>query len=94
MRQEPVLLGLVEAVDLVHEQKGSLPVCPPDLGRLKDFAQLWHARKDRRDLDEMQIRFLRQKPRDGGFTNARRPPENQRTQAARIQHHTQRRIGP
>ncbi len=50
MRQEAVLLGLVEAVDLIHEQKRPLPVLPPDPGLLEHLAQFRHTRENRTDL--------------------------------------------
>ncbi len=93
MRQEPILLRLVETVDFVDKQKRPLPLPPPHLGRVENLSQFRHARENRADLHEMQIGLIRQKPRDGGLANAGRPPEDQRRQRARGQHHRQRRIG-
>ena len=89
MRQEPILLRLVETVDLIHEQQRALPVRAPDFRLFKDLAQFRHAGENRTDLHEMQVRFRCQQPRDGGLAHARRPPEDQRRQAACGQHRAQ-----
>ena len=78
IRQKPVLLCLVETVNFVNEQERALAVLPPHLGRLKHLAQVRHARKNRTDLDKMQIGFIRQKPCDCGFADTGGTPENQR----------------
>ena len=90
MRQEPVLLRLVEAVNLVHEQQRALAVLPPQPGGLEHFAQFRDAGEDRRDLDEMQVRLVRQKPGDGGLAHPGRPPQHQGGQGPRRQHCAQR----
>ncbi len=90
MRQEPVLLSLVETVDLVDEQQRPLPVRAPVLGRLEHLAQLRHAGEDRADLDEMQIGLARQQAGDRGLAHAGRPPEHQRAKAARGKHRAKR----
>ncbi len=82
MRQKTILLRLVEPVDFVDEQQRPLPVLPTDFRRFKDLFQIRHTSEYRTDLDEMQIGFPGQKAGDGGFSNTRRPPENQAGQAA------------
>ena len=94
MRQEPVLLRLVEAVDLVDEQQRPLAIRMSVPGRLEHFPKLGHAGEDRADLDEVQIRLGGEKPGDGGLAHPRRPPEDQRRQRPRIQHHAQAALRP
>ena len=55
MRQEGILLALVEAVDFVHEEDGTPPgiaVLPCTLDRLTD---LFHAGGDRRDTFDVRV---------------------------------------
>ena len=54
--KETVLLCPVEAVDLVDEQKCSLPRHPTFLCRFEYPAQIRDAREDRRQRFEMQVR--------------------------------------
>ena len=77
MGQEPILLRLVEAVNLIDEQQGALPVRAPDLRLLEDLAQFRDPGENRADLHEMQVDSGRQQPRDGGLAHARRPPEDE-----------------
>jgi hypothetical protein len=93
VRQEPVLLGLVEAVDLVNEQERPLPVRAPVLGRLEDLAQVGHAGEDGAELDEMQVGRFRQKPRDRRLADAGRTPQDQRRQRPGGQHRAERPLG-
>jgi hypothetical protein len=93
MGQEPILLGLVEAVDLVHEQQRSLAVAAPNLGRLEHLAQFRNAGENGADLDEMQGAFIGKQAGDGGLADPGRPPQDQAGQAAGGQHHAQRRLG-
>ena len=93
MRQEPVLLSLVEAVDLVDEQQRALAVGAAVLGRLEDLPELRHAGEDRADLDEMRLCLARQQPGDGGLAHAGRTPEDERAERSRRQHGAERAIG-
>src|SRR4029079_8011497 len=77
-RQERVLLRAVEAVNLVDEEKSPLPGFTPSARGIKDFFQIADAGKDRRNLLELQIRRLRQKPRHRGLAGAGWPPEDER----------------
>ncbi|EKD60334.1 MAG: hypothetical protein ACD_54C00806G0001 [uncultured bacterium] len=88
--QEAILLGLVETVDFIDEQQGSLPVLPPDFSGFEDLAQVWNAGENRGNLHESQIRFMCQQPGDRGLANAGRSPQDQRRQAVRRQHRPQR----
>ena len=57
--QEHVLLGLVEAVDLVDEKTGSLAVVfQPPAGRLEHVAHILHARRRRREFHKPPLRLL------------------------------------
>ena len=78
VRQKPILLRFVEAVDLVHEEQSALPVPTPDLGRLEDFPQFGHAGENGADLDKTVICFLRQQACNGRLADARRTTEHER----------------
>ena len=65
MRQESVLLRLVEAVDFIDEQQRALPVLAPDLRGLEHFLQIRHAGEYGADLHESQIGLPGQQPREG-----------------------------
>ena len=92
MRQEPILLRLVEAVNLIDEQERPLPIGVAHPGGIEHAAQIGHAGENRADLHEMQAGFLRQKAGDGGFSHPRRPPQDERAKRARIQHDPERAI--
>eukprot|EP01132_Coremiostelium_polycephalum_P018947 gene18947-biopygen10297 len=81
IRQERILLRLVEAMHFVDEQDGALAVLPGLLlGDFHRLADLLDPGQHRRDRLEVCIRDFCQEPRQGGFTHARRPPENHRVQ--------------
>ena len=90
MRQEPVLLRLVEAVDLVDEQQRPLAIRMSVPGRLEHFPKLGHAGEDRADLDEVQIRLGGEKPGDGGLAH---PPVAPRRSATAATPHPASRAG-
>ncbi len=77
MWQKPVLLRLIEPVDLINKQKRPLPLLAPQLCRIKHAPQFRHTRENRTDLNEMQIGFIRQQPRNRGLAYTGRSPENQ-----------------
>jgi hypothetical protein len=60
MRQEGVLLGLVEAVHFVHEQHRSAALLKAALGLGQDQANLRQSGQHRRDGAEFSVRILRQ----------------------------------
>jgi hypothetical protein len=93
MRQKPILLRLVEAVDLIDEQKRPLPVRVPVPRRLEHFPQVWHAGEDRADLHEMQVSLGGEQARDGGLAHTGRAPEDQRRERSGIEHHPQAALG-
>ena len=84
--QKGILLGLVEAVDFVDEQQRTAPLLAPDARLFEHLLEIRHAGEDRRDLLEGETRLARQQPRDGGLAGARRPPQDDRRDAARRQH--------
>ena len=92
MRQEAVLLRLIETVDLVDEQQRPLPVLASDLRRLEHLAEFRHPAENRRNLDEGQVGFVSQQPGYGGLAHPGRPPEDKRGKRPRRQHRTQRPI--
>ena len=84
--QERVLLGFVEAVDLVDEQQRSPPLLTPDARLFEHLLQVSDTGKDRGDLLEGQSRFARQQPGYGGLAGPRRPPQDDRRDTACSQH--------
>ena len=75
--QYHVLLGLVEAMDLVHEQDGGLPVHAlafPGFG--DDAAQVGHPRRDGADSLEVSLSGPRHQACQRGLAGARRPPQD------------------
>ena len=72
-----VLLGLVETVDLVHEEDRPAPVEPPQFGGLvDDSADLLHAGEHRGEADEVGLRLPGQDPGECRLSRTRRTPED------------------
>ena len=92
MRQKPVLLGFVEAVNFVDEQQRPLPCGPAQARRLEDFSEIGNPRENSADLNELQIGFIGQQARDGGLSHPRWTPEDQRRQGTLGQHHAKRSV--
>src|SRR4029077_11262018 len=88
-----ILLGAVEAVNLVDEQQRALPGLTAQPRRVEHFLEIGDAGEDRGNLLEIKIRRPRQKPRHRGLAGARRPPEDQRAERARLQHAGERAVG-
>ena len=79
MGQDDVLLGLVEAVDLVDEQDRAPAVHAQSLLRLGcNPAQLRHARADGADRAEVTAGEGRDEEGEGGLAAAGRAPEDDR----------------
>ena len=85
MGQEGVLLGLVKAVHLVHEQDRAPPLAQADL-------RLFHRRADILDpgqhcgkRDKGRIHRLGQNQRQGGLAGPRRPPQDHGMQLTPLQ---------
>ena len=93
-REERVLLGLVEAVDLVDEQNRAAPArAPGPLGLGHHLADLLDAREHRRKRDEVRARRLGDEPREARLPRARRAPENHRLQQVALDGLPQRLAG-
>ena len=63
-------------------------------GLLEQLLEISDPGEDRRDLLEMQVRHLREQPRDGGLAGSRRPPENEGAKRARLDHAGEHTIRP
>ena len=92
--QEPVLLGAVEAVDLVDEQDRPPPARPLLLRLLEALPEVGHARHHRRERHQRLVHLLGQQPRQRRLAAAGRPPQDQGRQPAPLQHPRQRRLRP
>ena len=91
--QEGVLLGAVEAVDLVDEQERALPDLAAASSSGEDLAQVGHPGEGRRDLLEDQAGAVGQESGDRRLAAARRAPQDDGGQAARGDHAAQRGAG-
>ena len=81
--QQGILLGLVEAMDLVEEQHAPGAVEVQPLLRLGDRgADVGHAGHDRGQRGEVRADLTRQQPRQARLAGPRRPPQQQRRQVA------------
>ncbi len=88
--QEPVLLGAVEAMDLVDEEDRP-PAAGLELARLLEgLPQIGDAGHHRRERHQGLAQLGCQQPRQGGLAAARRPPEDHRGEPPRLQHAAQR----
>ncbi len=76
--QEGILLGAVEAVNLVDEQERPLAMLAAAAGGFEGLAQLRHAGEHRRNLLEMEPDSIRQEPRNSCLAGAGRAPEDER----------------
>ncbi len=93
--QEGVLLGLVEAVHLVHEEHraaaGGLSMHARPVHRL---ANVLDPRQHRRQGQKLGLAVGRHQPPQGGLTGAGRTPENHGVGVARVQRAAQRSVRP
>jgi hypothetical protein len=91
VRQEGVLLRLVEAMHLVHEHDGRAAILVAREARpLHRVADLLHAGEDRRDGDELGVEGARHQAREGGLPDPRRAPEDHRMRPTGTQRHADR----
>ena len=95
-RQQRVLLGLVEAVDLVEEEHGLGPAHPTACGAamsrpLQHRAHLGAARLHGAQLLEHRIRMLRHDPRERRLAGARRSVQDHRVGVPLLDRRAQRR---
>ncbi len=84
--QEAVLLGAVEAVDLVHEQQGLLARRPAHPRGLERLLQVCDAREDGADRLVFIARRLGQQAGDRRLARARRPPQDHGAQTSGLDH--------
>src|SRR5262249_28925767 len=95
VRQERVLLGLVEAVDLVDEENGAASADGAfRLGLGRDLTYLLHAREYSREGRETRTDHLGHEPSESGLTGAWRSPEDHRVQRAVLERAPQHLAGP
>ena len=83
MRQQGVLLGLVEPVDLVEEEDAARALQGQSLLRLGDrIPDLDDARHDGRQAREMGADLGGEQPRQAGLAGSRRAPQEERREVA------------
>jgi hypothetical protein len=98
MRQEGVLLALVEAVHLVDKDDGAPPACGRcafQRGALRHLlhrlADVLDAAQHRRHGDELRVKRVGHQPRHGGLAHTGRPPQDAaNVRLARLERHAQR----
>src|SRR5712692_5656206 len=81
-------------MDLVDEEQRPLPGLAPTARGVEHLLEIGDARKNRRDLFEMQVRRLGQKPCDRGLAGAGRAPEDERAQHPGIEQARERAVQP
>ena len=83
--EEGILLGAVEAVDLVHEEDGPGAAAPAlGVGRGDDLADLLHPGQHRGERHEVGAGHRGHQRGEGGLPGARRPPQDHRVQLAAL----------
>ena len=92
-RQEPVLLGAVEAVDLVHEQQRALAHLGCGFRFGEGLLEIGDTREHRADRHEPHPHGGGEQPRDGGLAGARRSPQDHAGKLARRDHSPDRPFG-
>ncbi len=93
IREEGVLLGAVETVDLVDKQQGALAHRAALLGGFEYLAQIGDTRKDGRERLEDEVGALCQEPRDRRLAAARRTPQDHRGELSARHHPLDRPLG-
>ena len=72
MRQESILLGLIETVNLINEKHRN----PGEGSRLLNRgSNILDARQHRGNRQKLRVTVMRNEPRQRRFTGARRAPE-------------------
>src|SRR5439155_2549292 len=86
VREDDVLLRLVEAVDLVDEEDGALVREAADLARfLDELSKLRDAARHGGDPDEARLRHARRDRREGRLPGPRRSPQDHRRDLPRVE---------
>ena len=80
VRQEGVLLGLVETVHLVDEQHRAPALPQPRLGLIDGGADVLDPGQHRRQRDELRVHGAGENQCQGGLAGARRAPQDHRVQ--------------
>ena len=91
-----VLDSFVEAVHLIDEhQRGARRLADTRLlGALDGVADVAHAPQHGADGDEFGLEGLRHEPRQRGFSDPRRPPQDAAVRLPGLEGHAQRLAGP
>ena len=92
VRQETVLLRLVEAVDLVDEEERAAAVRAAQAGGLERAPEVRHAGEDRADRHEGEVGQAREQARDRRLAGAGRTPEDQAGERAAREHGAERAV--
>ena len=90
VRQERILLRLVEAVNLVDEDDGPRAVLPRAFGVGHDLLDFFDPGEHGGELDELRLGHVRDDLGERGLARARRPPEDQRAGIVAIDLRAQR----
>jgi len=90
MRQERVLLALVETMYFIDKHQGAAPLLLGQLRFFNGFTNVLDAAQHRADSDELGIEGAGHEARDGGFAGARRAPENTAVRLAGLESQAQR----
>ena len=90
VRQERILLGLVEAVNLVDENDGARSILSRPLRIGHDLLDFLDAGQHRGELDELRLGHACDDLRQRSLTRPRRTPEDERADIVALQLGTQR----
>ena len=94
MRQNRILLGLVEAMDFIDEQHRAHPMhAQPIAGSGNRLAQIGDTAGDSAHGHEMRMCGVGDHTSGGGFASAGRSPQNQGAEAVRLDRLAQKRAG-
>src|SRR5690606_30673672 len=91
--QETVELGAIEAMNLIHEEQRAVAGEAFEARFLENLLEVGNARKDGRDLLELEADLIGEETRDRCLAGAGRPPEDERAQTTGGQHAAQRATG-
>ena len=95
MRKKRILLRLVEAMDLVHEENRRAPRLRKHRPRAGDrIADLLHPGQHGGDGDELGVAGTSEQARERGLAHTRRPPQDHGVQLARLDREAQRLARP
>src|SRR5947207_15896210 len=78
MRQERILLRLVESMNFIHKNSRSRPILPRSFRVRHHLLDFLDSGKYRAELDELRASHVRDDLRQRSLSSARRSPENKR----------------